>query len=49
MRHTRNIIRLALPILAALGVAAPVAAQTATSDWPCKQVRVPEMALGGVW
>jgi hypothetical protein len=49
MRHTRNIIRLALPILAALGGPAPLAAQTSTSDWPCKQVRVPEIALGGVW
>jgi hypothetical protein len=49
MRQTRNIIRLALPILAVLGGPDPLAAQTAQSDWPCKQVRVPEIALGGVW
>jgi hypothetical protein len=49
MRHTRNIIGFALPILAALIGPAPLAAQTAQSDWPCKQVRVPEIALGGVW
>ncbi len=24
-------------------------AQTAQGDWPCKQVRVPVIALGGVW
>lgn len=48
MRHTRNILRLALPFLALVG-APPLAAQTAQSDWPCKQVRVPEIALGGVW
>jgi hypothetical protein len=28
---------------------APVRAQTMQSDWPCKQVRVPEIALGSVW
>jgi hypothetical protein len=36
-------------IALALG-ASPSAAQTPPQpDWPCKQVRVPEMALGGVW
>ncbi len=29
--------------------AIPAAAQTMQGDWPCKQVRVPQMALGGVW
>ncbi|MGJ0391364.1 MAG: hypothetical protein ACR650_01155 [Methylocystis sp.] len=28
---------------------APVRAQTMQNDWPCKQVRVPEIALGSVW
>jgi hypothetical protein len=28
---------------------APVRAQTMQSDWPCKQVRVPEIALASVW
>ena len=49
MRPTRNISRLALLFLAALIQATPLAAQTAQSDWPCKQVRVPDIALGGVW
>lgn len=49
MRPTRNISRLALLFLAALIQAPPLAAQTAQSDWPCKQVRVPDIALGGVW
>ncbi|PPD40583.1 MAG: hypothetical protein CTY15_14655 [Methylocystis sp.] len=35
---------LALPLT--MGVAS---AQTMQGDWPCKQVRVPEIALGGVW
>lgn len=34
--------------LLALG-GAPGAAQTMQGDWPCKAVRVPEIALGGVW
>jgi len=35
----------------ALGADDAALAQTAASpgDWPCKQVRVPDMALGGVW
>ena len=37
-----------LVLALALG-AAPAAAQTMQGDWPCKQVRVPEIALGGVW
>jgi hypothetical protein len=35
--------------LALLLSATPAAAQTPQGDWPCKQVRVPEIALGGVW
>jgi hypothetical protein len=49
MRHTRKFIRRAPLLLAAVLIATPLAAQTASSDWPCKQVRVPEIALGGVW
>lgn len=49
MRHSRKIIRLAPLFFAALMQTAPLAAQTAQSDWPCKQVRVPDIALGGVW
>ncbi|WP_363350277.1 hypothetical protein [Methylocystis echinoides] len=42
-------MRLAALILAA-SLSAPWAdAQTSQGDWPCKQVRVPEIALGGVW
>lgn len=34
----------------AFGLAVAARAQTpAQPDWPCKQVRVPNMALGGVW
>ncbi len=34
----------------AFGLAVAANAQTpAQPDWPCKQVRVPDMALGGVW
>lgn len=41
--------RLAVASLA-FGLAGAAYAQTpAQPDWPCKQVRVPEMALGGVW
>jgi hypothetical protein len=29
--------------------ALPGAAQTMQGDWPCKQVRVPEIAIGTVW
>lgn len=37
-------------ILALLAQTAGAAAQTpAQSDWPCKQVRVPEIAIGGLW
>lgn len=43
MKHTALLA--ALLLLAA----APSAAQTTQGDWPCKQVRVPEIALGGVW
>lgn len=38
-----------LPALFLLFAAEPSAAQTMQGDWPCKQVRVPEIALGGVW
>ncbi len=43
MKHTAL-----LPGLLLLA-ATPSAAQTMQGDWPCKQVRVPEIALGGVW
>jgi hypothetical protein len=37
-------------ILALLTPLAGAAAQTpAQGDWPCKQVRVPDIAIGGVW
>jgi hypothetical protein len=36
-------------VLAAALCAASTGAQTSQGDWPCKQVRVPEIALGGVW
>jgi len=37
-------------IVALLTQAAGAAAQTpAPGDWPCKQVRVPDIAIGGVW
>lgn len=37
-------------ILALLAQTADATAQApAQSDWPCKQVRVPEIAIGGVW
>lgn len=49
MRHTRHFILGALLLLAPLALGTPGAAQTAQSDWPCKQVRVPDIALGGVW
>ena len=34
-----------------IGLCSAASAQQAPAqgDWPCKQVRVPEMALGGVW
>lgn len=38
-----------IALLAGALHAFPVVAQTMHGDWPCKQVRVPEMALGGVW
>ncbi len=41
--------RCAILVIPALLFAGPTYAQTAQSDWPCKQVRVPEIALGGVW
>lgn len=40
---------LALALAAQLLLATSAVAQSAQSDWPCKQVRVPEIALGGVW
>ncbi len=43
MKHTAL-----LPALL-LFAATPSVAQTMQGDWPCKQVRVPEIALGGVW
>ena len=46
MRHIFGLA--AASVLFAL--AAPIAAQPLPQpDWPCKQVRVPEIALGGVW
>jgi hypothetical protein len=45
----RNLaIALSAPLLLMVGTA-PVTAQAMKGDWPCKQVRVPEIALGGVW
>lgn len=45
---SRNFSRVAM--LALVVLASPALAQTpANPDWPCKQVRVPEIALGGVW
>ncbi|WP_442755812.1 hypothetical protein ACNHKD_03915 [Methylocystis sp. JAN1] len=47
---TRRTIRFFRAPLFALALgAAPVCAQTMQGDWPCRQVRVPEIALGGVW
>ncbi|KAF2989721.1 hypothetical protein OGR47_00870 [Methylocystis sp. MJC1] len=40
---------LALAFAAPLLLATPALAQSAQGDWPCKQVRVPEIALAGVW
>lgn len=37
-----------LPVALAL-LSTSAHAQTMQGDWPCKQVRVPEIALGGVW
>ncbi|RTL84882.1 MAG: hypothetical protein EKK29_13155 [Hyphomicrobiales bacterium] len=55
MRHYRTMLmpkkmaaRLSVLLAAALWVGS-TAAQTPPADWPCKQVRVPEIALGGVW
>ena len=47
MRNAGKILSFALFLTDALPIS-PLAAQT-QSDWPCKQVRVPEIALGGVW
>jgi hypothetical protein len=46
----RSTISRAAFVALALG-ASPIAAQTPQPswDWPCKQVRVADMALGGVW
>jgi hypothetical protein len=43
IKHT--VLVAALLLLAAT----PSSGQTMQGDWPCKQVRVPEIALGGVW
>ncbi len=43
-----NVLRSLAAMVIALAIA-PACAQTAPGDWPCKQVRVPEIALGGVW
>jgi hypothetical protein len=41
---------LRIAILALLTLLGGASAQTpAQGDWPCKQVRVPEIAIGGVW
>lgn len=40
---------LALAFAAPFLLATPALAQPVQGDWPCKQVRVPEIALGGVW
>lgn len=42
-------IVLAPALLAVAFGATPARAQIMQGDWPCKQVRVPEIALGGVW
>jgi hypothetical protein len=47
MPNLKHTARLLLPLL--LLAAPPAVAQTAQGDWPCKQVRVPDIALGGVW
>lgn len=49
MPTTRTIRFFPAPLFALALCAAPVFAQTMQGDWPCKQVRVPEIALGGVW
>ncbi len=49
MPTTRTIRFFRAPLFALALSAAPVSAQTMQGDWPCKQVRVPEIALGGVW
>lgn len=49
MPTTRTIRFFPAALLALAPCAAPVSAQTMQGDWPCKQVRVPEIALGGVW
>lgn len=50
MRPSNTIRPPALLALFAVALAPAFAgAQTMQGDWPCKQVRVPEIALGGVW
>ncbi len=41
--------RFALSLLLLSGVLSAAFAQAPQSDWPCRQVRVPELSLGGVW
>jgi hypothetical protein len=48
-KQARSSRKFAPAIFALALCAGPAAAQTAAGDWPCKQIRVPEIALGGVW
>jgi hypothetical protein len=45
MRHPPRFVAALLSIFAAPALAQPLP----QPDWPCKQVRVPEIAIGGVW
>ncbi|WBJ99205.1 hypothetical protein [Methylocystis parvus] len=49
--HSRTTIRqrVILALLTVTCASAPAGAQTMQGDWPCKQVRVPDIALAGVW
>jgi hypothetical protein len=50
MSMRKNLAFIFGPLLLLMLGAAPIAAQQSMQgDWPCKQVRVPEIALGGVW
>jgi hypothetical protein len=49
-KGAQRMTSLRIAILALMTFGGGAAAQTpAQGDWPCKQVRVPEIALGGVW
>jgi hypothetical protein len=49
MLTTRTIRFFLAPLLALAFSATSPCAQTSQGDWPCKQIRVPEIALAGVW